>query len=64
MAYQAVCPHDSIEQIADEVFMVRGSVKLNPLLRLSRNMATVRHDGELTLINPLRLSETGLSRLD
>ncbi len=64
MAYQAVCPHDSIEQIADEVFMVRGSVKLNPLLRISRNMAIVRHDGELTLINPLRLSGTELSRLD
>ena len=64
MAYPTVCPHDSIEQIADEVFMVRGSVKLNPILRLARNMAIVRHAGELTLINPLRLVEAELSRLD
>jgi hypothetical protein len=64
MAYPAVCPHDPIEQIGEDVFMVRGSVKLNPVLRITRNMAIVRHGGELTLINPLRLSETELARLD
>ena len=64
MAYPAVCPHDPIEQIADDIFMARGSVKLNPVLRISRNMAIVRHDGELTLINPLRMNDAELSRLD
>jgi len=35
--------------------MVRGSIKMNPLIRITRNMAIVRHDGELTLVNPIRL---------
>jgi len=64
MAHPAVCPHDAIEQIADDVFMCRGSVKLNPVLRISRNMAIVRHEGELTLINPVRVNDTELAHLD
>ena len=51
-----VYPHDPIEEIAQDVFMVRGSIKINALLRISRNMAVVRHDGELTLVNPIRLN--------
>jgi hypothetical protein len=64
MSYPAVCPHDPIEQIGDNVFMARGSVKLNPILRITRNMAIVRNAGELSLINPIRLNETELRRLD
>jgi hypothetical protein len=64
MPYPSVCPHDPIEQIADDVFMCRGSVKLNPILRITRNMAIVRHGGELTLINPLRMNDAELARLD
>lgn len=64
MSYPATCPHDPIEQIADDVFMARGSVKLNPILRFSRNMAIVRHEGVLTLINPIRLRDGELAKLD
>ena len=53
--YPPVYPHDPIEEIAQDVFVVRGSLKMNALLRISRNMAVIRHDGELTLINPIRL---------
>ena len=53
--YPPVHPHDPIEEIAQDIFMVRGSLKMNALLRISRNMAVIRHDGELTLIDPIRL---------
>ncbi len=53
--YPPVYPHDPIEEIAQDVFMVRGSLRMNALLRISRNMAVIRHDSELTLVNPIRL---------
>ena len=53
--YPPVYPHDPIEEIAQDVFMVRGSLKMNALLRISRNMAVIRHNSELTLVNPVRL---------
>jgi len=53
--YPPVYPHDPIEEIAQDVFMVRGSLKMNALLRISRNMAVIRHGSELTLVNPIRL---------
>lgn len=64
MSHPAALPHDPIEEIDSDLFMVRGSVMLNRLLRLTRNMAIVRHGGELTLINPVRLSEKELERLN
>jgi hypothetical protein len=57
MAYYAPAyPHDPIEEIAPDVFMVRGSMRMNALMRISRNMAIVRHAGGLSLVNPIRLS--------
>ena len=52
-----VYPHDPIEEIARNIFMVRGSIKMNALIRITRNMAIIRHCGELTLVNPIRLCE-------
>jgi hypothetical protein len=63
MAYPPVYPHDPIEPIADDVFMVRGSIRLNALMRITRNMAIVRHGGELTLIDPIRLDAAGETQL-
>ena len=37
---------------------------MNPLGRVTRNMAIVRHAGELTLANPIRLSDQGLQALE
>lgn len=64
MSFPRVRPHDPIEQIGDDVFMARGSVNLNPVIRFTRNMAIIRHQGALTLVNPIRLSEAELGRLD
>lgn len=63
MSFTPAFPHDSIECFADDLFMVRGSVRLNPLTMLTRNMAIVRHEAEQTLLNPLRLEKSGEIRL-
>ena len=57
MPYPPAYPHDPIEEIATDLFMVRGSVRMNALMRITRNMAIVRDQGELSLVNPIRLDE-------
>ena len=64
MSGAPVYPHDAIEEIQPDVFMVRGSIKLNPFLRITRNMAIIRHAGELTLVDPIRLSAAEEKKLD
>ncbi|MFQ5418609.1 MAG: hypothetical protein ACE5FL_16395, partial [Myxococcota bacterium] len=39
------------------------SVRMNALTRITRNMAIVRHQGELNLVNPIRLDEEGERQL-
>jgi hypothetical protein len=51
-----IYPHGEIEKIAENIFMVRGSIRMNPLVRITRNMAIVRQGDELSLINPIRVS--------
>ncbi|NRA86472.1 MAG: hypothetical protein HRU28_03565 [Rhizobiales bacterium] len=63
--FPKVEPHGNIEQIINNVWYVTGSVVLKPLIRLIRNMIIVRNeDGELTLINSVRLDEAGEKALD
>jgi hypothetical protein len=59
-----VYPHDPVEEIASDLFMVRGSIRMNALMTISRNMAILRHEGELNLINPIRLSVQGEQQLE
>ena len=33
-------PHDPIEEIQPDVFMVSGEIKMNALMTITRNMAT------------------------
>lgn len=56
-------PHDDLAEIAPDVYIVRGSLRLNPLIRISRNMTIVRDAGELTLVNPVRVNERGVAAL-
>ena len=64
MSYRPVTPYSPPVEIASDLFVVYGSVKLNPLMRFSRNMAIVRSDGELTLINAVRMDDPGLQALE
>lgn len=59
-----ILPFDPPEQIADDLFVVKGCVKPSPIVRFTRNMAIVRDEGQLTLINPVRMDEAGLSKLE
>ncbi len=64
MAYPPIYPHDPIEEIAPDIFLVRGAINLNPILRITRNMVIVRHEGDLTLVNPIRLNEASEAELN
>lgn len=59
-------PHGEIEEIFPDVFFVTGTVGLSgPLpMRFSRNMTILRQDGELMLVNTVRLNDAGLQALD
>jgi len=57
--YPEACPHEPIREIATDLFFAPGSIRMGPLMRFSRNMVIVRHGGELTLFNPIRLSHDG-----
>ena len=48
--------HGNVEEIAEDIFMLRGSIKMNPLVRITRNMGIIRNGDELSLINPVRVN--------
>jgi hypothetical protein len=60
-------PHGDIEEVFDDVFFVTGTMRSvfgGANLQYSRNMTIVRDQGELTLINAVRLDDAGLAALD
>lgn len=58
-------PHGELKEVLPDIFMVRGSLKFKkPPMQFSRNMTVIRHDGELTIVNSVRLDEAGLTALD
>ena len=62
-SFPKAMPHDPLERIFDDAWYVTGTVMLKPLVRLIRNMVVLRHEGELTLINPVRLTPEGEAEL-
>ena len=52
-------PHDPIRPLTDRVYVVRGAMRMNAVLRISRNMVIIRYGDELTLANPIRLTAEG-----
>lgn len=57
-------PHDPIVEIYPDLFCVRGSINMGLGLSLNRNMIIAKQGNELTLINPVRLTDKGLNELD
>ena len=64
MSDTPIYDHDPIEELQPDVFMVRGSIRMNALMTITRNMAVVRHQGELTLVDPIRLHAAEEARLE
>jgi len=64
MAYPDALPHDPVKTIGDDVFVIHGCVQPSAMVRFTRNMVVVREQGQLTLINPVRMDDKGLASLD
>ena len=62
--YPAAMPHGPMERIGTDVFFVPGSIRLGPMMKISRNMVVVRDSDDLTLIDPVRLSPEGEASLE
>ncbi|MCB9548985.1 MAG: hypothetical protein H6706_24540 [Myxococcales bacterium] len=63
-SFPAPEPHGPIEEVFPGVFVVRGSVRMAPLLRIPRNMVVLRAGEALTVISAVRLSPAGEAALD
>ncbi len=59
-------PHGDIRRLFEDVYFVTGTARMvAPVpMTFSRNMAIVREDGVLTLVNSVRLDRGGLAALD
>jgi hypothetical protein len=55
--------HGPIREVFPDVFVVRGSFRLAPLLTIPRNMIILREGSDLTLVNSVRLSVDGETEL-
>lgn len=62
--YPPAYPHDPITEMFDGVYLVHGSIRIGPGVRINRNMIIVRDGHELTLVNPIRLNPGELKKLD
>lgn len=62
--YPAATIQDALVEIFPNVYLLRGSIQVAPLLRINRNMTVLKQDTELTIINAVRLNEENLKQLD
>ena len=63
-SYPPPMPHHDLQPIVDDAWYLQGSASLKPLVRLQRNMVVLRHEGQLTLINAIRLNPEGEAALE
>ncbi|UDL03581.1 hypothetical protein [Marinobacter sp. CA1] len=57
-------PHDRIAKLYPSVFLLHGSIRMKPGLRINRNMIILCDAQALTLVNPVRMDDDGLSALE
>lgn len=62
--YPPSYPHDEIKSLYPSVYLLHGSIKMGPGMRMNRNMLILNNQGELTLVNPVRMNEESLARLE
>ena len=55
--------HGHLESLGNDVWWVPGTMRMNWYMGISRNMVVVRSGDELTLLNPIRLDDTGEAAL-
>ncbi len=57
MSFQEALSHAPLEEIFDDAWFLHGTVKMGPGMVINRNMVVLRHDGELTVVNPVRMQD-------
>lgn len=62
--YASVTSQDPLKEIFPNIYLLRGSIQIAPLLKMNRNMIIVKEEGELTIINAVRLNEKNLEELN
>ncbi|QKE62059.1 hypothetical protein HNE05_01290 [Aquipseudomonas campi] len=62
--YPPACPHAQIQNLYPGVYLLHGSIKMGPGMRMNRNMVILQSGADITLINPVRMSDEGLAALD
>jgi hypothetical protein len=62
--YPVALPHEPIEQVLPDIFLVHGSARVAPAMRMNRNMIIARNRDALTVIGPVRLSKTEEAKLE
>lgn len=66
-SYHPVMPHGDIQAVFSDIFFVTGTSRptfSGSSWQYSRNMTILRNGGELTLVNTVRLDDSGLAKLD
>lgn len=54
--YPTPCVHGELEKISDNVYVVHGSFKMAPGLRISLTMTILKRDADLTVVNSMRVN--------
>ncbi len=65
--FRDAMPHGQIREVFKDVFFVTGTMKnefFGSDWHFSRNMTVVRENGNLTVINSVRLNDEGMAELD
>lgn len=62
--FAAPLPHEAIDEIYPDVFLVRGTYRSGPGLTIGRNMVVLREGDALTVVNAVRLDAAGERALD
>lgn len=62
--YAPIYPHDPLIEIFENIYLLRGSIKLGFGFSMNRNMIILKQDSELTLINAVRISEPELGLVE
>ena len=47
-------PHDELKALYPDVYLLHGSIKMGPGMRMNRNMIVLKNKSDLILINPVR----------
>lgn len=63
-AFAPALPHGPLTQVGKDLYLVRGTFRMGPLMTISRTMTVVKTPDGLVVLNAVRLSEAGHAELE